>query len=692
MAGLRSLVISPPFNGLNTVAAPGKAPNGTAPRVRNFLPEWPGKVGMRGGIGSSQYTLPGLEAAKTPALLTGHAQFGDTVLVGIIKKGSGTEKYLPPWVAPYILATEEKHLSEARSTLALTVNLRTGAVGEELLQQPPVGRGVRIGRYTYYMAYNGTAGFAGKTKQLVNGGYQGNRYLCYFDGTTSAIVQGGNMLYGMVGGQYLKSHLERLWVFGGSNPGWSKTLFLSTAASSGFFGLSTTNQAVWEEIQVGDKITAATDALGKASITGALVTAKVVLSPGKYYIETNKVTEPGEEVRNWLNITFEHVAADVGPIQPNALWYSALEGPLSGSVNGFKSTVSGLQQKIVVGDENENDYLVGGAVVNLTMVIFKRKSIWLLSGYSPESFTLRNLTYERGCVDQHSICEANGGVYFASQNGLEFFDGSEFHTIDAPISNITHPAIARIAGDDKVHLKTNIGRVQIEYFENGYLGVLFSEHSAETFAATTNPNMLLLYHIASGNWAEVTANSYGSLAVPVFIGRSNGIPWVFDGRYFYQSPYLTNPYGAKVRGENLADRNAAGTEIAIPAEFETDRIDLTNGGTFTNQNHRLMVDYRASTADKASDAEAESVLGWGVQYFDDFNANILDQGTTTWELPNHGTTTKFYYGRRAERDVFTEVIGARLTFKWNTSVPKVKEAEIYDTVIESQTARQRRAV
>lgn len=92
--------------------------------------------------------------------------------------------------------------------------------------------------------------------------------------------------------------------------------------------------------------------------------------------------------------------------------------PATGTAEDWKR--DGVVNRInIPGDDR------GVAVVplNTSLVIFKRRSIWALYGSSPESFTLRRVEMGTGCYDANSIVEADGGLYFASERGLQFFDG-----------------------------------------------------------------------------------------------------------------------------------------------------------------------------------------------------------------------------------------------------------------------------
>lgn len=70
---------------------------------------------------------------------------------------------------------------------------------------------------------------------------------------------------------------------------------------------------------------------------------------------------------------------------------------------------------------------------NDAMQIWKNRSMYALYGFDKDSFQIRVLSREAGCTDQQSVKPFMGGLVFASERGIEFFNGVQVQT--PPISD-----------------------------------------------------------------------------------------------------------------------------------------------------------------------------------------------------------------------------------------------------------------
>lgn len=84
---------------------------------------------------------------------------------------------------------------------------------------------------------------------------------------------------------------------------------------------------------------------------------------------------------------------------------------------------SGLINQTDVSPDS-TDPAVGLASTTIGLIIFRQRSIWVQRGTDPTSFILRRMTSSIGCVDARSIVEADNGVYFISDEGLMWTDGT----------------------------------------------------------------------------------------------------------------------------------------------------------------------------------------------------------------------------------------------------------------------------
>ena len=98
--------------------------------------------------------------------------------------------------------------------------------------------------------------------------------------------------------------------------------------------------------------------------------------------------------------------------EPTRVYYSLPGQPWSAT--GFIETGSGF----------DTDRVTGLAAFQGIVVIFKERSIWLLSGNSEESFYLRKVVPDIGCKSHFSVVNVNDLLYFLAEDGFCTFDGA----------------------------------------------------------------------------------------------------------------------------------------------------------------------------------------------------------------------------------------------------------------------------
>ena len=67
----------------------------------------------------------------------------------------------------------------------------------------------------------------------------------------------------------------------------------------------------------------------------------------------------------------------------------------------------------------DGDVITGLKAVANGLLIFKRKSTWILSGHDQEDFEVNNISQVIGCVQDRSIQEKQGKIYWISKRGVE---------------------------------------------------------------------------------------------------------------------------------------------------------------------------------------------------------------------------------------------------------------------------------
>lgn len=683
MADLKLQTIEPPWAGIFTGAGPGKCPPGTAPLVRNFLTHLPGRSKARAGIQEAPYaTVNANVTSSEKAIISQVWSFNDKLLISFHRiPAAEAEGYIPPWKAPYWKASEAKLLAKPAKKLAY-INLTTGTMEELAIEEEhraPGSNGERLGKYVYGFSYD-----AEKTEEI-NGGFQGLRPFLRWDGTKSKPT-----VYEKApkSGQAVKSHLNRIWCLGGTDPTAAELVELGTGVVTA------------EGEGIGDPyITKPGTNIGQLKVgdtlywkdKGAAVHEETVVNiikeaSGTYHIRTETEFIEGE-----AGITFYLKIASIG-IEANSLFYTDQYGPTTDSVEFWKDDVSGLVNRIIVGDDNQNDFGVSLAVVNQALIIFKRHSIWALYGYSPTTFAIRNITSERGCIDPASVCEVDGGVYFASQRGIEFFDGSQFRTISDPIKDVYDLRSRYFVGEknDSASPKNVWGQITIADIGNDYLMVVFGGQSLNTgFQGQVSEKNITLYcHAPTGNWAQFTCSVLGGQKAAMYVNSTIAIPWVWDGLY------ITPIYGMMSERLNSSVDLLHGTIRHVPAKFISDRIELAAPSGYMVQLHRFLFDYAYGDGTPATDK------GWYVKLLNGDNTTAMEEQQVPVNtmrphyLDGFGTGNSFLYGRRFEFDDFNEATDLQLIVeRREEGAPSFtpSEMEVYDTVIEYQISRQRRS-
>lgn len=82
------------------------------------------------------------------------------------------------------------------------------------------------------------------------------------------------------------------------------------------------------------------------------------------------------------------------------------------------------------GDSGTGLYSLGNA-----LYVFQKRSIWGLYGNSPANFELRNISHEIGMIDKRTLVEWNDIMIFLSEQGVQFFDGTNLKNVSDGVVN-----------------------------------------------------------------------------------------------------------------------------------------------------------------------------------------------------------------------------------------------------------------
>lgn len=378
-------------------------------------------------------------------------------------------------------------------------------------------------------------------------------------------------------------------------------------------------------------------------------------------------------------------------IEQNTLYFSRPAGPTTDTAAQWTDPVSGLVNKIVVDSDDQNDFGVGLAKVDQNLVIFKRRSIHVLYGYSPTTFTLRPATMNFGCIDQRSIVETHQGVYFLSDQGYMFYDGTQFTNVSGnELSNSLLSAALTAVGD----LGLDGGRAVATKLPNDYILLSICAQTTSSGAQLSTPRFSALLHTPTAAWSLFQSDVLSN-PTPIALGRTSLNAWIFDANKVVKADYLTMPEQkpASTGGKDECTVSAATQRARIPAVWQSRLYSLASP-LGHSQLHRLLVDYHFAVEGTADDADN----GFFVSLIQGNGTPLLfDSGAVSEkQLPAQGhPTTGYLFRRRHVLDIFSECADVQLRIEWKQDsggdFPAVAKAEIYDCTVEYQPSRQKRA-
>jgi hypothetical protein len=83
-----------------------------------------------------------------------------------------------------------------------------------------------------------------------------------------------------------------------------------------------------------------------------------------------------------------------------------------------------LSSAVTIGSSGDSDPITGLWAFQGVVIVFKRHSIWLVSGNTKDTIYPRKITSGIGCSAGHSIVEVDGKLYFLGERSFYIFDGA----------------------------------------------------------------------------------------------------------------------------------------------------------------------------------------------------------------------------------------------------------------------------
>ncbi|MGZ6852641.1 MAG: hypothetical protein ACXVGC_01040 [Mycobacteriaceae bacterium] len=343
-----------------------------------------------------------------------------------------------------------------------------------------------------------------------------------------------------------------------------------------------------------------------------------------------------------------------GPSYKDRLYWSDIGGPVTNTLALWQDDVSGLVNQIVL-DGGASNYGVGLANTQSGLMVFRRQSVDLLSGVTPANFALRRVL-SIGCRATTSIVEYSGGVFFMSDDGFMWFDGS----VERRVSDAVQPSFMAAARADNAMVHASL------------IGT--DSLLVKVIRTDTSPNATTwsaIYHVPSGAWYDFTSNALLGGNRPLWSGRTVNFPYVTDGRVVYDASFVTQP--------TAVDKSLRGTETVpdtavksiIPAEMKT-RVASLGLPMRTATLNRAYPQYILRT-DVASNA------GWSVTVEDEVG-NILMPAVT---LPPQANPSGAPQRQVASLEALSEATEAIFHFTYqSSSLRAAYDAELHDSYIE----------
>lgn len=378
-------------------------------------------------------------------------------------------------------------------------------------------------------------------------------------------------------------------------------------------------------------------------------------------------------------------------IEMNSLYYSDYGGPTSDTTAMWQNDTSGLTNKIVVDSDDQNDFGVGLAQLGQDLVIFKRRSIHVLYGYSDNTFTLRPLTKNLGCIDRRSIVEAEEGIYFMSLNGYMLFDGSTVHPVDGPVTTELTAKALNACGDlgPGAANEDRQGRVTAVALPNSYILISTILRDASSGTVVSNSGSAFLFHRPTGKWSRFSSPVFNG-TVPSELVRTQTHYYACDGIYLTKLDTVTMPDALSPYLQPCEDANYA-SYYAIDVNWWSRPLAL---GTplYKAQLHRILVDYKLIGEFELDGANDDKIR---LDIYDDTGTQLY--GTTYLDPITSQSAGEIERARYVD-DTFAEANAIQLRLSWggyqnpSSAGIGVSELEFYDCYVEYSRARQRRTV
>lgn len=287
-------------------------------------------------------------------------------------------------------------------------------------------------------------------------------------------------------------------------------------------------------------------------------------------------------------------ASATGPFEPSALFYTVQGWDGSDTAAAWQDGVSGLTNLIRVADDA--DIMVALVSLENKQLIFRRRSVYVMTGYSAETYAVRQLAGNLGCIDPRAVARVGDSVVWADAAGVYEYDGAQIQRLSIGITTLIQPLITAAAGDNAA----DGGFVSIHPLSDDSFALNIGA-MALTTAGVRRRDLSLIYHRPSQTWSQLTTLLLRQPALataeqhPTFGFRTPRGHFAFGARTLYDTSYVVEPErqdGGALADFRGYDRAAqAPTRVGYAAQFRTTRLPMGDV-VDESQLNRLIVEYR----------------------------------------------------------------------------------------------------
>jgi hypothetical protein len=288
-----------------------------------------------------------------------------------------------------------------------------------------------------------------------------------------------------------------------------------------------------------------------------------------------------------------------GIIEHEAIYYTraltAAEytGGITDAVTKWQDEVSLATNKISIASQ-ENDPGVALAQCGRNIAVLKRRSVLLLTGYGPDSFTIRTAVTGIGCIDPRSVVEVDDGCFFLSKDGYMFFDGVNIVNVSGGLRRKIVGAAMKTVVEGVMLGMNNCYAVRrpggwVELMI-AYTDLLFDEY-IEFWG---------LYHIASGSWTEMVMEGSSSLGIRSSLYGTENYALADTGSDAWVVNQVTTPDSVAETFRGIDYLSSSLARYAMNAKWTSRVVSLASPLSYSKV-RRVIVDYIYIVDGDASD-------------------------------------------------------------------------------------------